>query len=82
MCKRANAAVYAEEGQLEALRKSIEGGAAQMRPCDQISQYKMEAPGVVETGFIVCGYQFADRQPGELAELFKRAILELRAAPR
>jgi hypothetical protein len=42
----------------------------------------MKAPGVVETGLIVCGYQFADRQPDELAELFKRAITELRVASR
>jgi hypothetical protein len=82
MCKRANAVVYVEEGQLEAVRRSIERGAAQLRPCDQISQYKMKAPGVVETGLIVCGYQFAGRRPDELAELFKRAITELRAASR
>ncbi len=82
MCKRANAAVYVEDGQLEAVRRSIERGAAQLRPCDQISHYKVEAPGQVSTGLIVCGYQFADRQPAELAELFKRAIAELRAAPR
>lgn len=83
MCKRINAAIYIEDGQLERMSKSIAPyGAAHLRPCDQISYYKMEAPGVVKTGLIVCGYEFADRQPGELAELLNRAIKELRAGSR
>ena len=33
-------------------------------------------------GMIVCGYQFSDRKPGDLAELFTRAIAELQAESR
>jgi hypothetical protein len=82
MCKHPNASIYIEDVQLEAVSKSLEGGAAQVWPCDQISQYKMVAPDRVETGLIVCGYEFAGSQPGDLAELFRRAFKELRAESR
>lgn len=77
MCQRANAAVYIEEGRLRAVQNGIERGAAQLRPMEFISQYSTNATGVASTGLIVCGYQFSDRQPGDLAELFTRAIAEL-----
>jgi hypothetical protein len=32
------------------------------------------------SGLIVCGYQFSDREPCELAALFTRAIAELKEA--
>lgn len=82
MCRRANAAVYVEEGRLETVRNGIKRGAAELRPMEFISQYSMTAPGRASTGLIVCGYQFSDRQPGDLAALFTSAIAELKAAPR
>jgi hypothetical protein len=82
MCQRADAAVYVEEGRLEAVRDSLERGAAELRPMEFISQYSMKAPGRASTGLIVCGYQFSGRRRGDLAELFTRAIAGLKAAPR
>lgn len=82
MCERANAAVYIEEAGLESIPNRIKLGAAQVRPMEFISQYRTNAPGRAATGLIVCGYQFSDRQPEELAELFTRAIAELKTAPR
>ena len=82
MCQRANAAVYVEEGRLEAVRDSLERGAAELRPMEFISQYRVDAAGRASTGLIVCGYQFSGRRRGDLAALFTRAIAELKAAPR
>ena len=82
MCQRANAAVYVEEGRLEAVRNGIQRGAAELRPYEYISRYERRASWEVSTGLIVCGYQFSDRQPSELAALFTRAIAELKAASR
>jgi hypothetical protein len=82
MCQRANAAVYVEEGPLETVRNSIKRGAAELRPMEFISQYSTTTPGRASTGLIVCGYQFSDRRPEDLAELFTSAITELKAAPR
>jgi hypothetical protein len=81
MCKRVNAAIYVEEGRLERVRNGIKRGV-QLRPMEFISQYNTNAPGRASTGLIVCGYQFSDRQPLELAELFTRAIAELQAESR
>jgi hypothetical protein len=80
MCRRVNAAVYVEEGRLEAVRTGIERGAAELRPLEFISWYRTNAPGRASSGMIVCGYQFSDRQPDELAALFTRAIAEITAA--
>lgn len=82
MCQRANAAVYIEEGRMEAVRNGVKRGAAELRPMEFISQYHTSAAGQETTGLIVCGYQFSDRQPEDLAELFTRAIEELKAVPR
>ena len=86
MCRQANAATYIEEERLDMVRKSIERGAAELRPCDQISTYRTTALDGVSTGLIVCGYRFPDRLPerhnSRLAALITRAIEELRAAPR
>jgi hypothetical protein len=82
MCKRVNAAIYVEEGRLERVRNGIKRGAAELRPMEFISQYSMSCQGRVSTGLIVSGYQFSDRQPSELAELFTRAIAELQAESR
>jgi hypothetical protein len=83
MCERPNAAVYVEEGRLEEVRNAIAQGAAELRPFEFISKYgKQDASRVWSTGLIVCGYTFSDRQPSELAELFTRAIAELKAGPR
>ena len=81
MCERDNAAVYVEEGRLEAVANDIKRGAAKLRPLELISQYSTTNPAVASTGLIVCGYQFSARRPGDLAELFTRAIVELKAAP-
>jgi hypothetical protein len=81
MCQRANAAVYVEDGRLEAVSNGIKRGAAALRPMEFISQYRTTNPLQASTGLIVCGYQFSDRQPGDLAELFTRAIAELKTAP-
>jgi hypothetical protein len=78
MCQRANAAVYVEEGRLETVRHGIERGAAELRPREYISQFR----GSHVSGLIVCGYQFSDRRPQDLAALFTQAIAELNAAPR
>ena len=82
MCERANAAIYVEERRLEAVRNGIKRGAAQLRPMEFISRYGTNCPGRASTGLIVCGYQFSDRKPRELAELLTRAIVELKAIPR
>ena len=82
MCRRANAAVYIEEGRLDRVRNGIKRGAAELRPMEFISRYRTNASGQASTGLILCGYQFSDRQPGELAELFTRAMAELEAVPR
>src|SRR5262245_12264909 len=82
MCKRANADIYVEAGRLERVRNGIKSGAAELRPMEFISQYSMNSQGRVSTGLIVCGYQFSDRQPSELAELFTSAIAELQAKSR
>jgi hypothetical protein len=78
MCQRANAAVYVEEGRLETVRYGIERGAAELRPREYISQFG----GSYGSGLIVCGYQFSDRRPQDLAALFTNAIAELNTAPR
>jgi aspartate/tyrosine/aromatic aminotransferase len=72
MCERANAAVYVEEQRLEEVRNWIGRGAAELRPMEFIS--------ASTSGLIVCGYQFSDREPSELAALFTRAIAELKEA--
>ena len=82
MCQRANAAVYVEEGRLERVRNGIERGAAELRPMEFISQYATSTQGrATSKGLIVCGYQFSDRQPEELAEMLTRAITELKEGP-
>lgn len=82
MCQRANAAVYIEEVRLERVRNGIKRGAAELRPMEFISRYGTNSAGRASTGLIVCGYQFSDRQPGELAELLTRAMAELKTTPR
>jgi hypothetical protein len=83
MCRRANAAVYVEEGRLEKVRNRLEGGAAELRPWEFISQYESRVGSAqVSSGLIVCGYQFSDRQGSDLAALFTRAIAELKEASR
>jgi hypothetical protein len=82
MCHRADAAVYVGEGRLEAVRDSLQRGAAQLRPMEFISQYSTTAEGRASTGLIVFGYQFSGRRRGDLAGLFTRAMAELRATPR
>lgn len=79
MCQHANAAVYVEEGRLETVRHGIERGAAELRPWEFISQF---GGSHVSGGLIVCGYQFSDRRPQDLAALFSNAIAELKAASR
>lgn len=74
MCERTDAAVYVEEGRLEEVRNSLGRGAAELRPMEFIS--------ASTSGLIVCGYQFSDRQPIELAALFTRAIAELKEGSR
>jgi hypothetical protein len=73
---------HIEEARLERVRNGIKRGAAELRPMEFISHYGTNAAGVASSGLIVCGYQFSDRQPGDLAELFTRAIAELKQAPR
>ena len=82
MCQRADAAVYVEEGRLEAVRDSLQRGAAELRPMEFISQYRVSGAGRASAGLIVCGYQFSGRRREDLAELFTRAITELKATPR
>lgn len=82
MCQRANAAVYVEERRLEAVRNGLERGGAELRPLEFISQYWTNASGQKSTGLIVCGYEFPDRQPSELASLLASAATELKAEPR
>jgi hypothetical protein len=83
MCERGNAAVYVEEGRLEAVRNAIAQGSAELRPFEFISEYGLDSGGyVLESGLIVCGYQFSDRKPSDLAKLFTSAIAALRAASR
>lgn len=74
MCNRANTAVYVTEDQLEQVRNSLTKGAAEIRPCDFISQSS--------TGLIVCGYELRNATSGDLAELLTAAISELKTAPR
>jgi hypothetical protein len=76
MCKRANAAVYVEEGRLEEVRNMLERGSAVLRPWEFISHYR----STFSSGLIVCGYQFSYRRGSELAALFTRAIAELKEA--
>jgi hypothetical protein len=83
MCKRANAAVYVEEGRLEEVRNMLKRDqSAVLRPMEFISHYgtSLPVPGQASTGLIVCGYQFSDRRGSELAALFARAIAELKEA--
>ena len=82
MCKRPNAAVYVEKGRLEAVRNRLKSGGAELRPMEFISRYWTNSSGRTSSGLIICGYQLSDRQPGELASLFTRAIGELNAVPR
>ena len=82
MCQRPNAAVYVEEGHLERVRNGIKRGTAELRSMEFISRYGTSVQGrIASTGLIVCGYQFSDRQPEELADLVTRAIEELKARP-
>jgi hypothetical protein len=76
LCKRANAAVYVEEGRLEEVRNSLKSGGAVLRPWEFISHYT----STFSSGLIVCGYQFSYRRSSELAALFTRAIAELKEA--
>jgi len=78
MCQRPNAAVYIEEERLVTLRTRLRRGAAQLRPMEFISQYKMRSAHRTSTGLIVCGYQFTDRRRADLADLLTRAISELK----
>ena len=78
MCQRANAAVYVEEARLVEVRNRIAQGAAELRPGEFISEYA----GTNSAGLIICGYEFPDRGPSELADLFTRAIGELRPTSR
>src|SRR5262245_28741253 len=55
MCKRANAAIYVEEGRLESVRNGIKRGAAELRHMEFISQYSMKSEGRESTRLIVCG---------------------------
>ncbi len=83
MCKRANAAVYVEEGRLEEVRNMLKRDqSAVLRPMEFISHYAvtLPAPGQASTGLIVCGYQFSDRRGSELAALFTGAIAALKEA--
>jgi hypothetical protein len=82
MCRRPDAAVYVEQGRLGAVRDGLKRGAAQLRPMEFISEYRTTAAGRESAGLIVCGYQFSGRHRGGLAELFTRAVAELKAAPR
>jgi hypothetical protein len=83
MCERANAAVYVEERELAADRDSLRHGAANLPSCEQVSQYQSGTASRPEsTGLIVCGYVFPDFQAARMAELFAKAIAELKAAPR
>ena len=86
MCERPNAAVYVEEAQLQEVRKALERGAAALRPMGSISRYEKSVNAgtgmiLLEKGLIVCGYQFSDREPKDLAALLTKAIEELKAAP-
>jgi hypothetical protein len=36
---------------------------------------------LLEKGLIVCGYQFSDREPKDLAALLTKGLEELKAAP-
>ena len=82
MCQRANAAIYIEEVRLEGVRNGVKRGAAELRPMEFISKYGKIVQGQKTTGLIVCGYQFSERQPEELSELFTSAIAKLKGAPR
>jgi hypothetical protein len=88
MCERPNAAVYVEEAQLQEVRKGLERGAAAWAwgPMESVSQYEKRVNSeagmiLLERGLIVCGYQFSDREPKDLAALFTRGIEDLKAAP-
>ena len=86
MCERPNAAVYVEEAQLQEVRKGQERGGAELRPMEFISQYEKSVNSgagmiLLEKGLIVCGYQFSDREPKDLAALLTKGIEELKAAP-
>ena len=79
MCERPNAAVYVEEAQLQEVRKGQELGAAELRPMEFISWYEKSVNSgagmiLLEKGLIVCGYQFSDREPKDLAALLTQGI--------
>jgi hypothetical protein len=76
MCKRANAAVYVDEGRLEEVRSMLKRGSAVLRPWEFISHFT----STFSSGLIVCGYQFSYCRGSELAALFTRAIAELKEA--
>jgi hypothetical protein len=78
MCERKNAAVYVEEDRLEQVRNALAKGAAELRPHEYISEYRSGVSGrSAATGLIICGYDFADRRPAELAAIFTQAIAQL-----
>jgi hypothetical protein len=78
MCERANAAVYVEEARLVEVRDRLADGCAELRPGEFISEYG----GTDGSGLIICGYEFPNGLPTELADLFTRAIAELGHASR
>ena len=83
MCQRKNAAVYVEEDRLEQVRNAIAKGAAELRPSEYISEFRSGGSGrSASTGLIICGYQFADRQPAEVAAIFTQAIAQLKTSSR
>jgi len=84
MCERTNAAVFIEERRLVEVRDQLERGVAQLP--EFISPYEQHVNSgggmvLVAKGLIVCGYQFSDGEPRELAALFTKGIEELKAAP-
>jgi Surface antigen variable number repeat len=86
MCERTNAAVFIEEERLVEVRNRLDGGSAQLRHMEFISRYeqRMNSGGAmvpVAKGLILCGYQFSDREPRELAAMFTKGIEELKTAP-
>jgi hypothetical protein len=84
LCRRSNAAVFIEEDKLEAVRAEVAHGAAALRPWESINTYGGQdgLQGRPVSGIILCGYDFPDLQPNELAGALGRAIAELNRAPR
>lgn len=76
MCNRTRAALYIESAHLDEVRDSLKRGSAKVPGCEYISQYRGGPPE--SSGVIVCGYQFADRSPDELAALITEGIAALR----